>query len=90
MEELHYFLLPAPAWVKMTEWYGTTTGSRPIRRVVVEYGLCMKHCKVEVYRLEFKLRVHAMINETITREFSRADTVGKISSSFPPCCGTLL
>ena len=35
----------------------------------------MKHCKVEVYLLEFKLCVHPNFNNVRTRSFSRADTV---------------
>ena len=38
----------------------------------------MKHCKVEVYLLEFKLSLHSNQNKVVTRQFSRADTVGKM------------
>ncbi len=44
---------------------------------VVEHGLYMKHCKVEVYLLEFKLSLHSNQNEVVCKQFSRADTVGK-------------
>ena len=43
----------------------------------MEYGLYMKHCKVEVYLLEFKLCVHPKLNEHVVKSFSRADTVGE-------------
>lgn len=46
-------------------------------RTVVEYGLYMKHCKVEVYLLNFKLSLHPKLNDTIVKSFSRADTVGQ-------------
>ncbi len=46
-------------------------------RRVVEYGLYMKHCKVEVYLMEFKLCVHPDLNAIRLREFSRSDTVGE-------------
>ena len=49
----------------------------PTIRTVVEYGLYMKHCKVEVYLLNFKLSLHPKLSETITKSFSRADTVGE-------------
>ncbi len=37
----------------------------------------MKHCKVEVYLLEFKLCVYSNQDEIVVKQFSRADTVGK-------------
>ena len=78
MEELDYFLLPAQAWNKLVEWYGMTAGSRPVSRVVVEYAwLYMKHLKVEVYPLEFRLCVHPLLSNIIKLKFSRAHTVGE-------------
>jgi len=47
-------------------------------RKVVEHGLYMKHCKVEVYLLEFKLYLHPKANETVVKSFSRASTVGML------------
>jgi hypothetical protein len=46
-------------------------------RKVVEHGLYMKHCKVEVYLLEFKLSLHSRQNDVITKQFSRASSVGE-------------
>ena len=49
-------------------------------RKVVEHGLShglyMKHCKVEVYLLEFKLCLHPKLNEPVNMTFSRAETIG--------------
>ena len=45
-------------------------------RKVVEHGLYMKHCKVEVYLLEFKLCLHPKLNEPVNMTFSRAETIG--------------
>ena len=81
MEELDYFLLPESAWVKLTSWYGLSQDSRPLARKVVEHGMYMKHCKVEVYLLEFKLSLHPISNTTKTRSFSRADTVGDLEAA---------
>lgn len=75
MEELDYFLLPEGAWSKLTSWYDLSQNSRPLARKVVEHGMYMKHCKVEVYLLEFKLCIHPNVNNTKPRSFSRADTV---------------
>ena len=42
----------------------------------MEHGLYMKHCKVEVYLLEFKLCLHPKLNEPVNMTFSRAETIG--------------
>ena len=81
MEELDYFLLPEPAWIMLTTWYGLSSDSRPIARKVVEVGMYMIRCEVEVYLLEFKLSLHPNLNITKTRSFSRADTVGDLEAA---------
>eukprot|EP00731_Ephydatia_muelleri_P021843 Em0014g434a len=81
MEELDYYLLPKPAWEKLLSWYGLSEGSQPIERKVVEYGLYMKHCKVEVYLMDFKLCQQSQLNETISRQFSRATTVAQLEAA---------
>ena len=44
----------------------------------MEHGLYVKHCKVEVYLLEFKLSLHPKLNESVNKSFSRADTIGTL------------
>ena len=51
-------------------------------RKVVEHGLYMKHCKVEVYLLELKLSLHPKLNEPVNKFFSRADTIGTLCSLY--------
>ena len=46
-------------------------------RYVVEYGTYVKHLKVEVYLIEFKLCVHPNVNDAKTLFFSRADNIGE-------------
>ena len=48
----------------------------------MEHGLYMKHCKVEVYLLEFKLFLHPKLNEPVNKSFSRADTIGTLCSLY--------
>ena len=48
----------------------------------MEHGLYMKHCKVEVYLLEFKLSLHPKSNEPVNKSFSRADTIGTLYSLY--------
>ena len=80
MEELDYFLLPESAWTMLISWYGLTSNSRVIARKVVEHGMYIKHMKVEVYLLEFKLTVHPNIDSFKCHRFSRGDTVGDLEA----------
>ena len=80
MEELDYFLLPESAWNMLTSWYGLTSNSRVIARKVEEYGMLLKHMKVEVYLLVFKLTVHPNINDFKPCSFSRGDTVADLEA----------
>lgn len=43
---------------------------------VVEQGMFVKHCKVEVYLTELKLCEDSNMDNVITRRFSKADTIG--------------
>lgn len=44
---------------------------------VVEHGLFVKHCKVEVYLLELKLCENSDPTNVLSCHFSKADTIGK-------------
>lgn len=80
MEELDYFLLPEAAWNKLTLWYGLSQDSSVIARKVVEHGMYMKHCRVEIYLLEFKLTIHPNIDDFKPCSFSRLDTVADLEA----------
>lgn len=43
---------------------------------VVEQGMFVKHCKVEVYLTELKLCEDSNMENVVTRRFSKADTIG--------------
>lgn len=47
---------------------------------VVEQGMFVKHCKVEVYLTELKLCEDSNMDNVITRRFSKADTIGRRES----------
>lgn len=78
IDELDYILLPEEAWGKLISWYGLTEHQKPIARKVVEYGMFVKHCKVEVYLLELLLCEFSNMDHSVTRHFSKADTVACI------------
>lgn len=44
---------------------------------VVEHGMFVKHCKVEVYLLELNLCENDDMDNVVTRHFSKADTIGE-------------
>ncbi|KAJ3602807.1 hypothetical protein NHX12_030555 [Muraenolepis orangiensis] len=78
IDELDYVLVPTEAWNKLVSWYGCLEGQRPIVRKVVEHGMFVKHCKVEVYLLELNLCENDNMDNLVTRHFSKADTIDAI------------
>jgi ubiquitin carboxyl-terminal hydrolase 4/11/15 len=80
MEEFDYFLLPETAWNKLTSWYGLLEQSTVIARKVVEFGMYMKHLKVELYLLEFKLTIHPNIDNVKCYSFSREDNIENLEA----------
>nr|XP_048280118.1 ubiquitin carboxyl-terminal hydrolase 4 isoform X3 [Myodes glareolus] len=78
IDELDYVLVPTEAWNKLLNWYGCVEGQQPIVRKVVEHGLFVKHCKVEVYLLELKLCENSDPTNVLSCHFSKADTIATI------------
>lgn len=56
---------------------------------VVEQGMFVKHCKVEVYLTELKLCEDSNMDNVITRRFSKADTIGRSESLWSNCLFTV-
>uniref|UniRef100_A0A3P9NXZ1 Ubiquitin carboxyl-terminal hydrolase n=1 Tax=Poecilia reticulata TaxID=8081 RepID=A0A3P9NXZ1_POERE len=78
IDELDYVLVPTDAWNKLVSWYSCLEGQRPIVRKVVEHGMFVKHCKVEVYLLELNLCENDNMENVVKRHFSKADTIDTI------------
>ncbi|XP_053572728.1 ubiquitin carboxyl-terminal hydrolase 15 [Bombina bombina] len=78
IDELDYILLPTEGWNKLVSWYTMMENQEPIARKVVEQGMFVKHCKVEVYLTELKLCDNGNMNNIVTRRFSKADTIDMI------------
>ncbi|XP_062619579.1 ubiquitin carboxyl-terminal hydrolase 15-like, partial [Saccostrea cucullata] len=76
IDELDYILIPKEGWEKIIQWYGLTQGQVPVARKVIEQGMFVKHCKVEVYLLDLKLCENSNIADSYSMSFSRCDTVG--------------
>ncbi|MGH0161487.1 UNVERIFIED_CONTAM: hypothetical protein FKN15_041043 [Acipenser sinensis] len=75
IDELDYILVPTEGWNKLVSWYGLTENQEPVARKVVEQGMFVKHCKVEVYLTELKLCEDGNMDNLVTRRFSKADTI---------------
>uniref|UniRef100_A0A4W3HGW8 Ubiquitin carboxyl-terminal hydrolase n=1 Tax=Callorhinchus milii TaxID=7868 RepID=A0A4W3HGW8_CALMI len=79
IDELDYILVPTEGWNKLVSWYGLLESHEPIaRKVHMEQGMFVKHCKVEVYLTELKLCENGNMNNVVTRRFSKADTIDSI------------
>lgn len=78
IDELDYVLLPTEGWNKLVSWYGTVEGQEPIARKVIEQGMFVKHCKVEVYLIDLKLCQNSDMDAVHTKQFSRAITIDQI------------
>ncbi|XP_050414001.1 ubiquitin carboxyl-terminal hydrolase 4 isoform X1 [Patella vulgata] len=77
-EDLDYMLLPGDAWNRLLSWYGIIPGQEPICRGVIEQGMFVKHCKVEVYLLELKLCENSNLDKTTAKQFSRSSTIAQL------------
>ena len=82
IDDLDYVVVPQEGWALLVETFGTTTGQEPVARTVVEHGMFVKHCKVEVYKVEFLLSDHANPEKTVKKRFSKADTLCKYKPKF--------
>ena len=66
-EDLDYSLVPE-VWKKFVAWYGLEESSKSTPRKAVELGIYVKHCRVEVYLVEFKLALHCDVNTYQTKQ----------------------
>ena len=81
IDELDYTLVPEESWTLLVEKFGLSQNQEPIRRKVVEHGMFVKHCKVEVYFIEFQLAENSNLEDTRKKKFSKSDTLEHIQST---------
>ena len=75
--DMDYTIMPESAWNKLVETFGLTEGQTPVARKVIDSGMFVKHCKVEVYFMELKLAENSNMDNECHVKFSRNDTLGK-------------
>uniref|UniRef100_A0A7N8XNC9 ubiquitinyl hydrolase 1 n=1 Tax=Mastacembelus armatus TaxID=205130 RepID=A0A7N8XNC9_9TELE len=78
VENEDFVLVPAEAWHKLQAWYGMVDGQPPLERKVVDLPSTLK---VEIYPVEVFLCLHSNIENVITAEFSRADSILSIQKA---------
>uniref|UniRef100_A0A7N8XSU6 Ubiquitin carboxyl-terminal hydrolase n=1 Tax=Mastacembelus armatus TaxID=205130 RepID=A0A7N8XSU6_9TELE len=78
VENEDFVLVPAEAWHKLQAWYGMVDGQPPLERKVVDLPSTLK---VEIYPVEVFLCLHSNIENVITAEFSRADSIRERNSA---------
>ena len=79
IDEMDYVLVPEEGWVMLVNKFCLEEGQEAIARKVVEHGMFVKHCKVEVYYIEFQLAENSDLDKIIRKKFSKADTLGELT-----------
>merc|ERR1711962_501132 len=80
IEEMDYILMPQEVWDCLHAKFGLVEGQSPVARVAREFGMFVKHVKVEIYFTELHLTIESQPEKTVKKKFSKADTIGKIVS----------
>ena len=80
ISEIDYALVPEEVWIVLLNNFGLVENQKPIKRKVVEHGMFVKHCKVEVYFIEFQLAENSNLEETKKKKFSKSDTLETIQN----------
>ena len=78
ISDLDYTVMPESAWDKLVEVFDLTEGQNPVARKVIDSGMFIKHCKIEVYFIELRLAEYSTMNDVHSAKFSRNDTLGDI------------
>uniref|UniRef100_W5UFB2 Ubiquitin carboxyl-terminal hydrolase n=1 Tax=Ictalurus punctatus TaxID=7998 RepID=W5UFB2_ICTPU len=72
VESEDFVLVPAEAWRKLLSWYGKMDGQPALERKVIDLPSTLK---VEIYPVEIMLCLHSDMDNMVTAQFSRADTI---------------
>ncbi|KAG7472690.1 hypothetical protein MATL_G00111470 [Megalops atlanticus] len=78
VENEDFVLIPAEAWHKLLSWYGMVADQPALERKVVDLPSTVK---VEVYPVEIFLCLHSDMDNVLTAQFSRADTISTIQKT---------
>uniref|UniRef100_A0A8B9LL29 Ubiquitin carboxyl-terminal hydrolase n=1 Tax=Astyanax mexicanus TaxID=7994 RepID=A0A8B9LL29_ASTMX len=72
VENEDFVLVPAEAWRKLLSWYGMVPEQPALERKVIDLPSTVK---VEIYPVEISLCLHSNMEEVVTEQFSRTDTI---------------
>ena len=73
---MDYTIMPKSAWDKLVEAFGLTEGQNPVARKVIDSGMFVRHCKIEIYFMELKLAENSTLDDVRSAKFSRNNTFG--------------
>ncbi|XP_022526596.2 ubiquitin carboxyl-terminal hydrolase 11 [Astyanax mexicanus] len=77
VENEDFVLVPAEAWRKLLSWYGMVPEQPALERKVIDLPSTVK---VEIYPVEIFLCLHSNMEEVVTEQFSRTDTIYTIQN----------
>ncbi|KAL7884651.1 hypothetical protein AOLI_G00074210 [Acnodon oligacanthus] len=72
VENEDFVLFPAEAWHKLLSWYGMVDEHPALERKVIDLPSTLK---VEIYPVEIFLCLHSNMDDIVTEQFSRTDTI---------------
>ncbi|KAG5838877.1 hypothetical protein ANANG_G00228320 [Anguilla anguilla] len=78
VENEDFVLIPAEAWHKLLAWYGVVADQPALERKVVDLPSTVK---VEVYPVEIFLCLHSDMENVLTAQFSRVDSINVIQKT---------
>ncbi|KAI1892985.1 hypothetical protein AGOR_G00139140 [Albula goreensis] len=78
VESEDFVLVPAEAWHKLLAWYSMVPEQPALERKVVDLPSTVK---VEVYPVEIFLCLHSDMENVLTAQFSRADSINTIQKT---------
>ncbi|KAJ8371314.1 hypothetical protein SKAU_G00113420 [Synaphobranchus kaupii] len=78
VENEDFVLIPAEAWHSLLAWYGVVPDQPALERKVVDLPSTVK---VEVYPVEIFLCLHSDMDNVLTAQFSRVDSINVIQKT---------
>ncbi|XP_076860166.1 ubiquitin carboxyl-terminal hydrolase 11 [Brachyhypopomus gauderio] len=78
VENEDFVLVPADAWHMLVSWYGLVDDQPALERKVIDLPSTVK---VEIYPVEVFLCLHSNMDNVVTAQFSRADTILSIQKA---------
>ncbi|XP_068082079.1 ubiquitin carboxyl-terminal hydrolase 15 [Anabrus simplex] len=82
-----FLFVPIELWNHFICWFGIVEGQKPLARkkwsigIVIEFGLFVRHCTIELYLIRLKLYKDFDMSFSILENFSKADSIVHIAET---------